>query len=142
MHKFLKFIFWNKTLHVSDSSSVHHQEFFPVHTAMVYTVTVCTVKWWWTKELSETCSFIPKNKFEKLVHLVGFIIRIPYFIIFNFLSKSVFLLLFSPFIKWVNRLCPLHRALCSSVYIRILHAAGSTVIFTEKYVTLTNLYFA
>jgi len=25
----------NKTLHVSDSFSVHHQEFFTVHTAMV-----------------------------------------------------------------------------------------------------------
>ena len=38
MHKFLKFILWNKTLHVSDSSSVHHQEFFIVHTAMVYVI--------------------------------------------------------------------------------------------------------
>ena len=28
-------LFRNKTLHVSDSSSVHHQEFFIVHTAMV-----------------------------------------------------------------------------------------------------------
>ena len=28
--------FWNKSLHVSDSSSVHHQEFLAVHTAMVY----------------------------------------------------------------------------------------------------------
>ena len=26
MHQFLKFI-WNETIHVSDSSSVHHQEF-------------------------------------------------------------------------------------------------------------------
>jgi len=33
--------FWNKTLHVSDSSSVHHQEFFTVHTAMVYVIQVC-----------------------------------------------------------------------------------------------------
>jgi len=35
--------FWNKTLHVSDSSSVHHQEFFTVHKA-VYTglLTVCS----------------------------------------------------------------------------------------------------
>ena len=37
--------FWNKTLHVSDSSSDHHQEFFTVYTAMVYviqvTVTAC-----------------------------------------------------------------------------------------------------
>ena len=32
--------FWNKTLHVSDSSYVHHQEFFTVHTAMVYVILV------------------------------------------------------------------------------------------------------
>jgi len=32
--------FWNRTLHVSDSSSAHHQEFFTVHTAMVYVVQV------------------------------------------------------------------------------------------------------
>ena len=28
-------LFWNETLHIADSSSVHHQEFFTVHTAMV-----------------------------------------------------------------------------------------------------------
>jgi len=33
--------FWNKTLHVSDSSSIHHQEFFTVHTAMVCVIQVC-----------------------------------------------------------------------------------------------------
>ena len=77
MHYFLKFIFWNKTLHVSDSSSVHHQEFFTVHkameqvgtsfvpillascqqTCMTYAIAMRTVKnsWWWTEELSETC---------------------------------------------------------------------------------------
>ena len=55
MYQFLKFIFgiklymfrtvpishiyfWNQTLHVSDSSSVHHQQFFTVHTAMVYVI--------------------------------------------------------------------------------------------------------
>jgi hypothetical protein len=32
---------WNETLHVSYSSSVHHQEFFTVHTAMVYVIEVC-----------------------------------------------------------------------------------------------------
>ena len=36
MHWFVKFIVWNKTLHVLDSSSVQHQEFFTVHTVMVY----------------------------------------------------------------------------------------------------------
>jgi len=29
---------YNKTLHVSDSSSVHRQDFFTVHTAMVYVI--------------------------------------------------------------------------------------------------------
>ena len=71
--------FWNKTLHVSDISSVHHQELRAScqQTCMTYTIGVCTVKnsWWWTEELSEICRVLFKNKFEKLVHLVGFIIR-------------------------------------------------------------------
>jgi len=32
--------FWNKTLHVSDSLSVHHQESSTVHTVMVYVIQV------------------------------------------------------------------------------------------------------
>jgi hypothetical protein len=44
---------------------------------MTYTIAVCTVKnsWWWTEELFETCRVSFRNKFEKLVHLVGFNIR-------------------------------------------------------------------
>ena len=42
---FSQIYFWNKTVLVSDSSPVHHQEFFTVHTSMVYvmqvTVTAC-----------------------------------------------------------------------------------------------------
>jgi len=34
-------LFWKETLHVSDSSSVHHQEFFTVHTAKTYVIQVC-----------------------------------------------------------------------------------------------------
>ena len=34
-------LFWNETLHVLDSSSIHHQEFFTAHTAMVYIIQVC-----------------------------------------------------------------------------------------------------
>ena len=34
-------VFWNETLHVSDSSSVHHQKLFTVNTAMVYVIKVC-----------------------------------------------------------------------------------------------------
>ena len=33
--------YWNEILHVSDSSSVHHQEFFIVNTAVVYVIQVC-----------------------------------------------------------------------------------------------------
>ena len=92
-------LFLNETVHVSDSSSVHHQEFFTANTAMVYVVHVCrqlasrlslltsclqscttytiavfAVKnsWWWTEELSETCTVSFKNKFEKLVYQVKF----------------------------------------------------------------------
>jgi hypothetical protein len=90
-------LFWKEKLHVSDSSSGHHQ-FFTVHTAMVYviqvcwqlasgirmilltscqqtcmtyTIAVCTVKntWWWTEELSKTCRVSFQNKFKKSVHL-------------------------------------------------------------------------
>jgi hypothetical protein len=94
-------LFWNETLHVSDNSFVHYQELFTVHSTMVYviqtafeqehmlllknclqtcmtyTIAECTVRtsWWWTEELSETCRVSFQNKFEKLVHLVGFIVR-------------------------------------------------------------------
>jgi hypothetical protein len=34
-------LFWNETLHVSDNSSVHHQELFTVHSTMVYVIQVC-----------------------------------------------------------------------------------------------------
>ena len=43
MHQFLKMYFWNKALHVSDSSSIHHQEFFTVHTANLYDIHHCCV---------------------------------------------------------------------------------------------------
>jgi len=32
--------------------------------------------WWWAENLSETWRVLFQNKFEKLVHLIGFIIRI------------------------------------------------------------------
>jgi len=89
-------LFWNKTLHVSNNYSVHHQEFSTIHTAVVfvlqvcwqlascqqtymtYTIAVCAVliSWWWTEELSETCKVLFQNKFDKLVHLYGFIVTI------------------------------------------------------------------
>ena len=41
---------------------------------------VCTVlnSWWWMERLSETCRVLFQNKFEKLVHLVVFIMQIYY----------------------------------------------------------------
>ena len=35
--------FWNKPLHVLDSSFAHHQEFVTIHIAMVYVIQVCCV---------------------------------------------------------------------------------------------------
>jgi len=59
-------------------------------TCMTYTIAACTVKnsWWWTDELSEHVAFHPKNKFWKLVHLVGFIIRYLSWCMVTWMSKS------------------------------------------------------
>ena len=98
---------YNKTLHVSDSSSVNHQQFFAVHTALLYVIQVCwqqdqdgTPSWscsqaankhvwhipllcmqWKTHDYGQmNCpkhvEFYFKIKFEKLVQLFGFIVRI------------------------------------------------------------------
>ena len=86
---------YNKTLRVSDSSSVHHQEFSTIHTAgsgrpswsrsqavsksVWHTLLLC-VQWKTPGDGQRNCpkhvEFYSKNKFEKVVHLVGFIIRI------------------------------------------------------------------
>jgi hypothetical protein len=74
------YLFWNKTLHVSNSSSAHHQEFFNVHAVTVYVILVCwqltllCVQWKTLDDGQRNCpkhvEFYSKNKFEKLVHLV------------------------------------------------------------------------
>jgi hypothetical protein len=89
---YFKNLFWHETLHVLDSSSVHHQKFIH-HTLSnvpswsfgkavykpVWHIQFLSVWWinfwWWTDELSETCRVSCQNKFVKLVHLVGFIIK-------------------------------------------------------------------
>ena len=97
-------LFCHETLHVSDSSSVHHQEFIHCalssgvcHTGLktaveqehmlllesclqtYMTYTLLSVQWisswWWTDELSETCRVSWQNKFVKFVHLVGFVAK-------------------------------------------------------------------
>jgi hypothetical protein len=73
-------LFWHETLHVSDSSSVHHQEFIhhdgPARKLYIPLLSVQWINsWWWTDELSETCSVSWQNKFLKLVQLFGFITK-------------------------------------------------------------------
>jgi hypothetical protein len=61
---------------------------------MTYTIAECTVNnsWWWTEELSEICRVSFQNKFDKLVHLVGFIIRKSTYIIVNKVAVVTLLL--------------------------------------------------
>ena len=82
-------LFCHGTPHVSDSPSVHRQEF--IHCTLsicscstavykpVWHIPLLSVQWinswWWTDELSETCGVPWQNKFVKLVHLVGFITK-------------------------------------------------------------------
>jgi len=73
--------FCNKTLHVSDSYSFHRQEFFTVHTAVVYVIQVllcvrCKTPDDGQRNCPKRVEFYYKSKFEKLMHLVGFILRI------------------------------------------------------------------
>jgi hypothetical protein len=90
----------HETLHVSGSSSAHHQKFIhcTLGTDICHTVlksafeqdqdgparnwlqtSVPSVKWinswWWAEELPETCRVSCRSKFGKFVHLVGFIIK-------------------------------------------------------------------
>jgi len=80
-----------KILHVSDSSSIHHQEFSTIHTAMLHVITslltacqqdhhCCVYSEKTPDDGQRNCpkhvKFYSNNKFEKLVHLVGFITRI------------------------------------------------------------------
>ena len=85
-------LLWHETLHVSDSSSIHHREF--IHCTLsngisrscskavykpVWHIPLLSVQWincWcWAGELPKTCRVSWQNKFVKLVHLVGFFIK-------------------------------------------------------------------
>jgi len=59
-------------------------------TCMTYNIAVCTVQnsWRWTEELSEKRRVSFQNIFEKLVHLVGFIIRNLFRSIFRILDPN------------------------------------------------------
>jgi hypothetical protein len=51
---------WNETPHVSESSSVNHQEFFTIHTTMVYVIQVC---WQIASRIRLELQFILRMKF-------------------------------------------------------------------------------
>ena len=77
------FLEWNSTCFgqfLSPSLGVFHCTHSSgiCHTGLLtYTIAVCTVKnsWWWQRNCPKHVDFHSNNKFEKLVHLVGFIIR-------------------------------------------------------------------
>ena len=66
-----KFYSWNETLHVSETSSVHHQEIFTVHTTNLYDIYHCYV---YSEKLlmmdrgtvRNMQSFIPRIKFWEI----------------------------------------------------------------------------
>jgi len=82
-------LFWSRNLHVSDRFTVYHQESITVYTAIdichtgyadcMLARSGCSIlislldSWWWTVNLSETCRVLFQNKFEKSMHVVGFI---------------------------------------------------------------------
>jgi len=90
---------WHRTLHDSHSNSVHHQKATTVYTAIgicqrsyadclllssqhnLYDIyLLLCIQYETPDDGQKTCpkhvEFYSKNKFEKLVHLVGFIIRV------------------------------------------------------------------
>ena len=85
---------------VSDRSSVHHQEFFTVHTAIhTSLLTACEQDQDGQRNCPKHVEFYSKNKFEKLVHLVGFVVRkyIYIYIYILWLSYLIFITLISNF---------------------------------------------
>jgi hypothetical protein len=70
--------FRNRTLHVSESFSVYHHESSTVHTAkgICHTGYADCLLDDGQRNCAKRIEFCSKNKFEKLVHLIGFIIRI------------------------------------------------------------------
>jgi hypothetical protein len=76
-------LFWNETLHVSDSFRAGPGWNWFYSVVAVYKPAwhkpLLSVQWinswWWIEELFETCRVSFQNKFVKLVHLGGFIIK-------------------------------------------------------------------
>ena len=135
-------LFWNRTVHVSESSSVHHQESSTVHTAIVYviqvcwqlsscqqncmtyTIAVCTEKisWWWTEKLSKTCRVSFQNKFEKLVNIVG--------LLYEFITMHGHLKvkLYAQLLETQNPICKAHNNTCTLLN----HICGASLQVEES----------
>jgi len=109
---FSKFVFWNGTLHVSDSLTVHHQQssnigvkgkqssfLIPLASSQhnLYDIYLLLCVRCYTRDDGQRycpkhVHFRSKNKFAKIVHLVGFVIRIcfNYIVLFiSYLSRSL-----------------------------------------------------
>jgi hypothetical protein len=67
--------FWTVPLSIIRSYSLYTQPWYMSYRFVDSFWAGSGWNWWWTNELSKTCRFSFQNKFEKLVHLVGFIIR-------------------------------------------------------------------
>jgi hypothetical protein len=84
--------------------------------------------WWWAEELSETCRVSCQNKFVKLVHLVGFIIKK-----YGANWASIILKLSTPYILAVNHffLFPLtaHNILNTYIYLSPCFKCSSYMYF-------------
>ena len=90
MHKFLRFIFgiklymfWTVPLSIIRSFSLYTQQWYMSYrfadSRCVWHITLLCVQWKTPDDGQRNCpthvEFYSKNKFEKLVHLVGFILR-------------------------------------------------------------------
>jgi len=84
-------LFWNKTLHVSDSSSVHHQKFFIVHTSMVYVIQVLLTAFSQvvSKPVSR-CTVIWTSNYKFLPYLWSRL----YFVIYIYIYIYIYILFF------------------------------------------------
>jgi hypothetical protein len=69
---------WNETLHIADISSLHHQDFFTVHTPSLYDIPLRVYGeqlMMMDRRTLRNIEFHFKNKSEKSVLVGGFIIR-------------------------------------------------------------------
>jgi hypothetical protein len=108
--------------------------------------------WWWTEELSETCRVSCQNKFVKLVHLVGFIVKkcvVTYFSCSIFYHASSVCTdwweaspLYCGFVQPLVACCPFCSIIVLTVLLQTLlaHLVSGTKFQTHKYHTILHLH--